>query len=253
MAMLLSKIRGITLFLILVIVISCQKQAYEPPNNKINYINKIDTLGAIKYIALTFDDGPDSIYTPQILDILKQKEVVATFFLIGDRIEKYPGIAKRIFNEGHCLANHTSDHMRLPGKKFKTIINNIMRTETILVKVCGTTGKLFRPPFGRITHEQFSRLSDLGFKVILWNLDSKDYVQQSSVDNIINNVVTGAGNDKVVLFHSGDYTGKKNRLKTVLALPNIIDNLKKQNYVFVKITSINDIDATGYINVQNTE
>jgi len=253
MVMLLSKIRGLPFFLIIVAVVGCQKQAYEPPNNKINYINKIDTLGAIKYIALTFDDGPDSIYTPLILDILKQKEVVATFFLIGDRMERYPGVAKRIFAEGHCLANHTSDHLRLPGKKFITIIKNIMRTEKILAKVCGTSNKLFRPPFGLITHEQLSRLTDLGYKVILWNLDSKDYVQETSVDNIINNIVSGAGNDKVVLFHSGDFTGKKNRLKTVLALPDIIDNLKKRNYFFVKITSISDFAASGYINVQNTE
>jgi len=201
----------------------------------LDYLNEVDSLKQVKFIALTFDDGPDSLYTPLILDVLKEKKVTATFFLIGEKMKRYPEVTKRIFTEGHCMANHTFSHIRFLDKSITVIYNDLMQTEKLINSVCGNSQKIFRPPFGRITKKQNIRLLKLGFKIVLWNLDSKDYISGSTKDNIVNKVISEAGNDKVVLFHSADYSGKKSRMNTVMALPEIIDKLRSQNYVFVKV------------------
>lgn len=229
------KLRDLALIISIVLFCSCEKQNIQNPNNTIDYLNLNDPLKEVKYISLTFDDGPDNIYTPLILDVLKEKNVTATFFLIGDKMKKYPEITKRIFNEGHVLANHTTNHLRLPGKTFSQVLDNLIQTENLIASVCGTSQKLYRPPFGLITDNQKERLSKLGFKLVLWNVNSKDFIKSASIDGIVNGVVNGAGNNKVVLFHCADFKGNASRMKTVLALPRIIDILRSENYVFVKV------------------
>jgi peptidoglycan-N-acetylglucosamine deacetylase len=229
------KLRDLALIISFVLFSSCEKQSIQNPSNTIDYLNLNDPLKEVKYISLTFDDGPDNIYTPLILDVLKEKNVVATFFLIGNKMKKYPEITKRIFNEGHVLANHTTNHLRLPGKSFSQVLDNLIQTEKIIASVCGTSQKLYRPPFGLITNNQKERLSRLGFKIVLWNVNSKDFVRTESIEDIVNNIVNGAGNNKVVLFHSADFEDKASRMNTVLALPRIIDKLRSENYIFVKV------------------
>jgi peptidoglycan-N-acetylglucosamine deacetylase len=229
------KLRDLILIFSIILFSSCEKQKIQNPNSTENYLNLSDPLQEVKFIALTFDDGPDNVYTPLILDILKEKNVTATFFLIGDKMNKYPEVTKRIFNEGHVLANHTTNHLRLPGKSWSQVLDNFIQTEKIIKSFCGTSQKLYRPPFGLITNNQKERLSKLGFKLIYWNVNSKDFVKDTSIEDIINNVVNGAGNNKVVLFHCSDFGDKKCLMNTVLALPRIIDKLRSQNYVFVKV------------------
>lgn len=211
-----------------------------------------DRESDVKTIALTFDDGPDSKYTPLILDILKKNDVKATFFLVGDNTKKYPKIAKRIFLEGHCVGNHTTNHMRLLGKSFNYIYPNIISTQNLIDSIKNTCGinstdlKLFRPPFGLITKEQTDSLKKHGFKIILWNINSKDWSKEYNDDEIFNKVIgeslydkTNTNGVKIILLHCADYKLKDSRMNTVEVLSRIISALKDAGYSFVKIDEIN--------------
>lgn len=209
--------------------LGCEKEFIESP----------DTIG--KSIALTFDDGPDPIYTEEILDVLKSKGVKATFFLVGKKIEQNPLVAERIFEEGHCLANHTYTHINLKKKSFKEAYSEIQQTEQLLVNICGKSPKLFRPPWGHITSSERVTLEKYGYKIVLWDVNSRDYMPKITVNEIVTNVMRNIGGNKIVLFHDSDYQGKASRQNTVLALPEIIDFLKASGYNFVTINQLNDI------------
>ena len=234
-------VRDLILILTIVVFTGCEKQ------NRDNQINPVNVNGnkgyPVKAIALTFDDGPDNLYTGLILDILKEKDVKATFFLVGNKIKENKKVASRIFTEGHCIANHTSDHSKLPGKSLGEMYKNIMKTEKIIDSICGKSQKIFRPPWGLITKEQKNWLSKLGFNTILWNIDSKDYSVKYNSEMIVNKVIREAQKNRIILLHSADYAGKQSRMNTVQALPRIIDILRKQGYVFVKVDEFVDQDS----------
>lgn len=224
-----SQIKLQYLVLLLIFFCSCENQ----------FVESVDIYD--KTIALTFDDGPDPVNTDLILDVLKEKEVKATFFLIGKKMKQYPEVTERIFEEGHCLANHTYSHTDLKGKSFKNVYLSILQTEQILDSVCGKTLKIFRPPWGHITSEEKAGLKKFGFKVVLWDVNSKDFKPNISVNEIINNVMAGVGDKKIVLFHDSDYLCKASRKNTALALPQIIDLLKEMGYHFVTIDEMQSI------------
>lgn len=191
-----------------------------------------------KSIALTFDDGPDPVYTSEILDVLKEKDVKATFFLLGNKMKQNPGLTERIFEEGHCLANHTYSHIDLKEKSLKEIFSEIQQTEQILVGACGESNKLFRPPWGHITSSEKAALIKNGYKVVLWDVNSRDYKPGISVNEIVDNIMNNLGDNRIILFHDSDYQGKASRKNTARALPIIIDFLKVLGYKFVTVDKI---------------
>ncbi len=196
-------------------------------------VENIDTIS--KSIALTFDDGPDPLYTGMILDVLKENDVKATFFLVGNKIKENPGIAERIFKEGHCIANHTYTHIDLKKKSFKVIYSEIQQTEQLIMNICGVSPKLFRPPWGHISTSQKEELEKYGYKIVLWDVNSGDYKPGVTVNEIVSNVMKNIGGNKVIVFHDSDYQCKASRQNTVLALPEIIGFLKALGYNFVTI------------------
>lgn len=193
-----------------------------------------------KTIALTFDDGPDPVYTDKILNILNEKEVKATFFALGKKIEQNKQVAIRIVQEGHCLANHTYDHINLETNSYEAIRASILKTEVLIESICGQSTKLFRPPWGKISKVKSANLNESGYKVVLWNIDSKDYESQISSDQIIENVLNGlkTKHEKIILLHDSDFTGKSLRINTVRALPLLIDQLKEMGYNFITVSEI---------------
>lgn len=213
-----------------VILSSCEYKIIYPENSK----------PVLRHIALTFDDGPDPVYTGMILDVLKEKEVKATFFLIGNKMNQYPEVTKRIFSEGHILANHSFDHMRLSGMPFNLVYKDIMQTENIITKICGSSLKLFRPPFGTLTNEQTDSLHKYGFKVVMWDFPFTNY----NIDEMIEYIISVECDNQIILLHSADYSGKESRMHIVLGLPKIIDKLRSQGYVFIKV---NELDSTTTI------
>ena len=192
-------------------------------------------------MALTFDDGPDSVYTVRILDILKQKNVKATFFVTGHHAELYPSVIRRIQNEGHLIGNHTFTHLYLPGASTTAMVDEVERTQYFINTYSAAPSSwLFRPPYGFISKEQKHQLEIRGYRVVIWDIDPLDYdLSRSSPAAIADRVLLLRGNNKVVLMHSADYSDLGSRENTVLALPRIIDELRdKYHYRFVTMDQI---------------
>lgn len=223
------RLQRFTLFLIF-LCIGCENQ----------FIENFNTVG--KNIALTFDDGPDPLYTGMVLDILREKDVKATFFLVGNKIKQNPQVTERIFKDGHCLANHTYTHIDLKKKSFKVIYSEIQQTEQLLVNVCGESQKLFRPPWGHITDSEKETLKKYGYKIVLWDINSGDYKPNITANKIVRNVMENIAGNKIILFHDSDYQCKASRQNTASALPDIIDSLKALGYNFVTIDKMKIIN-----------
>lgn len=190
-----------------------------------------------KYVAITFDDGPDPVYTDEILDILEEKNVHATFFLIGKNVEQYPDIARRIVNEGHSIGNHTYSHRSLIPLSAAATREEIKKAEEAIRKATGVRTTLFRPPRGVYSSYARRFLKDERYTIVLWDVSAMDWVElppESIVSNVVNHVKPGS----IILFHdSGDLVGFKggDRTNTVRALPVVIDELKARGYEFVTV------------------
>ncbi|MET8634101.1 polysaccharide deacetylase family protein [Streptomyces sp. NPDC004680] len=183
-----------------------------------------------KCIALTFDAGP-SENSARLLDILKEKKVPATFFLLGKgHIEKYPDLVRRMAAEGHEVASHTWDHKILTKIPPQLIREELRRPSDAIEELTGRRPTLMRPPQGR-TNDTVNRISrEQGLAEVLWSVTAKDYLTDDS-DLIRKRVLEQAGRDGIILLHD-IYPG------TVPAVPGIIDALKERGYVFVTVPQL---------------
>lgn len=184
----------------------------------------------VKCIALTFDAGPGED-TPQLLDVLKEKRVPATFFLLGRKhVDRYPQVVKRIADEGHEVANHTWSHRILTDLDEAEVREELALTQTAIEKITGRKPTLMRPPQGR-TDDMVSEVSkELGLAQILWTVTAKDY---STTDSALirQRVLDQAQRDGIILLHD-IYDG------TVPAVPSIIDELKRRGFTFVTVPEL---------------
>lgn len=183
-----------------------------------------------KCIALTFDAGPGKD-TPELLDILKEKKVSATFFLLGkNHVLKHPETVRRIQDEGHEVANHTWTHKILTDEKPEVIRAELEKTQEAIEKITGKRPRLMRPPQGR-TDDQVSGISkELGLSQVLWSATAKDYSTNDSA-LITRRILDQAGKDGIILLHD-IYPG------TVPAVPGIVDALQKDGYTFVTVPEL---------------
>ncbi|MFF5472135.1 polysaccharide deacetylase family protein [Streptomyces achromogenes] len=183
-----------------------------------------------KCIALTFDAGP-SENSARLLDILKEKKVPATFFLLGKRhIEKYPELVKRMAAEGHEVASHTWDHKILTKISDKEIREELNRPDEAIEKLTGHKPTLMRPPQGRTDSNVHEICKELGLAEVLWSVTAKDYTTNDSA-LITKRVLDQSSRDGIILLHD-IYPG------TVPAVPGIIDALKQRGYVFVTVPQL---------------
>lgn len=190
-------------------------------------------------IALTFDDAPDSLYTPQILDILKQYGVKATFFIVGYRAEEHPDVVRRIVREGHAIGNHSYSHAQLNKLTTADFIRELERTERILAKLVGYAPKMVRPPYGAIRDDQLAWLAENRYLTVNWNVDPEDWKGLSKTA-ITNHVLSAAKAGSIILMHSG--TGQGGDLSGgVAALPEIIEKLTGKGYELVPLTEMLDV------------
>ena len=188
-----------------------------------------------KKIALTFDDGPNELYTRQILDILKKYKVKATFFLIGKNVEAFPLVAKRIAEDGHCIGNHTYTHPDLFLQTRKQIEYQIKNTEDIIRKATGVLTYLFRPPYGVDDHLVFMEAEKLGYIIVKWSLTGGT----GESDKIIKKILSYVENGAIILLHDGNRLSKNsNRSQVVKALPVIIESLQKEGYILVTVPEL---------------
>ena len=194
----------------------------------------------LNFVSLTFDDGPDPLYTPLILDVLKDYDVKASFFLLGKHVEKYPEIARRIVREGHDIGNHTYSHRSLvPLSPHKTELEIIKAGEAIEVAT-GLRPYLFRPPRGIYSAHARDFLREQQYSIVLWSLSTKDWIELSAKD-LVGNVLKKIHGGDIILFHdSGNIvsTAGGNRINTVKALPQVIEGLWAQGYNIVPVSDL---------------
>ena len=186
-----------------------------------------------KKIALTFDDGPHPRFTKEILDILDEYGVTATFFIIGVNAENYPESLKMIVDSGCEIGNHTYSHLRIDKMSEKELEGEIVKCEQVIYSMTGITPKLFRPPQGRVPDMLLSVTDRLGYNVILWSIDTLDWSHNSS-DNICTAVRNNLTGGDIILMH--DYVSGKNT--TCDALRRLIPDLLSQGYTFVTVSEL---------------
>ena len=166
--------------------------------------------------CITFDDGPDGIYTPQILDILRQFDVHATFFLIGNRIEANKTIVHRMVKEGHEVGNHSYSHPKIDQLSLAEAADEIVRTTAVIESCSGKPSRLFRPPEGKLCLGSIVGAWLNGQRIVMWNIDLKDCFATSTedVDDALADATITPGD--IILYH-GDSVASLEALPRVLA------------------------------------
>lgn len=188
-----------------------------------------------RIISLSFDDGPDNRYTPQILDILDQYHIKATFFLLGVQIEKAPEMLLKIHEKGHEIGNHGWSHKRYDQMSIEAVKQDIQKNEDMIVKILHIKTNLLRPPYGLMTEEQVLYSKSKGYKIIDWSVDSTDS-EEMITDRIYKSVVSTTQNGSIILMHCAG--GNRQPKKTVSVLPDIIIHLQNQGYRFVTVSGL---------------
>tara|TARA_B100000767_G_scaffold275403_1_gene312196 strand:- start:725 stop:1336 length:612 start_codon:yes stop_codon:yes gene_type:complete len=175
-----------------------------------------------KEIWLTFDDGPYPEVTPFILSILKKENVKATFFLVGQQIEKFPDLTERIIKNGHLIANHSYSHKNGWFTSKEKYLNDIESCQRLM-----QDNKLFRPPYGKITKTQITSLKEK-YKIILWDVLSYDFNQKISPKRVQENIIKNTTSGSIIVMHNNPVSFNNIQL----VLEKSIKKLKAKGYNF---------------------
>lgn len=175
-------------------------------------------------VFLTFDDGPTKEYTEQILTLLKEHNIKATFFCVGANVEKHPTLYQSIINQEHSVGNHTMNHLNGWKTSSKKYLSNIDEA-TRYIK-----SSLFRPPYGKINFSSIKKIN-AHYDIIMWDIVGGDFDSKCGVDKIVNNVLNNIKSGSIVVLHDN----KNFSEKTIAALPKIIDGVKKMGLSFSKL------------------
>lgn len=178
-------------------------------------------------IALTFDDGPDPVYTPQLLDGLKERGARASFFLMGKQAEAYPELVLRMKEEGHLIGNHTYSHIQLTKKNREAFKAELKKTNELLTGITGEEVQFVRPPYGCWDKSLETELTMLP---VLWNIDPMDWCS-TNVSGIVKKVTDKAQENAVILMHD-EYAS------SVTAALKIVDILQEEGYEFVTVDEL---------------
>jgi peptidoglycan/xylan/chitin deacetylase (PgdA/CDA1 family) len=177
-----------------------------------------------KTVYLTFDDGPHPTVTPWVLEELKKYNAAATFFCIGNNVEKHPGVYQRILSEGHAVANHTFNHVNGWHTTKEKYLEEVEATAA-LVK-----SNLFRPPYGRIKTKQ-AKLISPAYKIVMWDVLSGDFDPLFSPKQCLDNVLDHVGPGSIIVFHDSEKAFPNLRY----ALPGALEFLTVNGYMLKKI------------------
>lgn len=181
-------------------------------------------------IALTIDDGPHPVYTQKLLDILKQNNVHATFFVVGERAEQYPQLIRAEAAGGHEIGNHTYDHVSLVKIPPEYVDTEIKACGDVLTQITGRPPHLFRPPGGEYNRGVAEAAEALGYKMILYSDDPGDYADPGT-QVIETRTLDTISNGGIILLHDGS-------TQTLLVLPRIIQRLKARGFRFVTVDEL---------------
>ncbi len=192
-------------------------------------IRRVPVQRGDKVIALTFDDGPWPTYTKQILQILDENDVKATFYMVGSVLSAYPKIGRQVRDAGHAIGNHSWSHplrTRHPSAE-------VSRTDAAIRRILGVKSTTFRPPYGAMTNGMAREAMKRKQAVMIWSADSSDW-KRPGASRIISTIMRQASPGGVALFHDGG--GYRNQ--TVAALPIIIQSLRARGYRFVTVPEL---------------
>src|SRR6266516_95608 len=191
----------------------------------------------LREIALTFDDGPDPNYTPQILDVLQRYGIKATFFCIGRQVEAYPQIVRQEYEAGHVIGNHSWTHPDLGLLPASDILSELNQTFGAIQEVIGVQLAFFRPPYGSLSTQVLAQACHLGVTTVMWNAgeDARDW-SRPGVKFIIRQILSLVRNGSIILMHDGG----GDRSQTVAALPVIIQRLQDRGFQLVTIQQMVD-------------
>lgn len=186
-----------------------------------------------KLIALTIDDGPDPLYSSELLAVLRKYGVKATFFVVGENVEKFPQLVQQELAEGHEIGNHSYSHGRLTQLNDPQIKMEIIRANGIIYKCIGKNVIWFRPPYGACDLRVVRDAGNLGLHTVMWTSAvetsrTKDPGQMAR--RVLNQAIPGG----IILLHDG----RVERNTTIAALPAIIEGLQKQGYRFVTLSEL---------------
>lgn len=219
--------RMIVILDILLVIICFCMVVFEGDKKKMVYPTSgrsIQEEREVKRIALTFDDGPHPYYTEQLLDGLKERGVVVTFFVTGEHAELHPEIIKRIQEEGHAIGNHTYSHMQLCRDNRESFKKELQKTNQVLKELTGEDVVYVRPPYGSWDKELEKELNMIP---VLWSVDPLDWCTEN-VSTVVRRVREQVKEDSIILLH--DYFDT-----SVTAALQIVDELLEEGYEFVTV------------------
>lgn len=156
---------------------------------------------AEKKVFLTFDDGPTPEITSWVIEQLKGYDAKATFFCIGEKIQKYPATFNQLINEQHSIGNHTFNHLNGWKTNTKKYVDNVSHCQSAIRSQQSSVGNLFRPPYGKITPLQSRLVRNLGYKVVMWDVISYDFDSAVSKKKCLENVLKNLENGSIIVFH----------------------------------------------------
>lgn len=188
-----------------------------------------------KQLFLTFDDGPIPEVTPWVLEQLALYNAKATFFCIGDNIEKHPDIFEQLIKHGHAIGNHTQQHLSGWNASNEVYISNTIKAKNTIenaLKTPSNTTLLFRPPYGKLTPQLCKKLKKLGYTIIMWDVLSGDFDKDLSPKKCLSNVLENTEKGSIIVFH--DSLKAFEKLK--YTLPKVLQHFHEQGYTFEKIS-----------------
>lgn len=190
-----------------------------------------------KKICLSFDDGPDQIYTPLLLSILKETNTPATFFLVGANAEQAPELVSRIIAEGHEIGVHTFYHKHAYLIFLKKSIDSVIKGKKVLEALTGQSLIWFRPPWGALNLFEYICLKLIKMKIVLWSANAVDWKIKTGATGIINILKDKIDSGSIVVLHDsgGDPGAPRNMLQ---ALPELIHSLKTEGFQFVTLSEM---------------
>lgn len=193
------------------------------------FFPQLSGIGRPDHVALTFDDGPDLITTPELLDLLAERGVRATFFLLGSQVQSLPRVAAEIVEVGHEVAVHGWDHKYLPLRGPMRTYHDLARTVNVIADVTGTRPSLFRPPYGVLSTPALVAARRLGLSPVLWSCWGREWTPGATPESVFATLRRDLRGGATVLLHDSDRTSPAGSAQAAIgALPLLLDECSKQ-------------------------
>ncbi|VGO17560.1 Peptidoglycan-N-acetylglucosamine deacetylase [Pontiella desulfatans] len=188
------------------------------------------------FVAMTFDDGPHPDHTPALLDILAERNLRATFYLVGSNAQQFPEIVRRMINEGHEIGNHSMTHDRLTDLTDEGVVAEMLGCRDAVVAAATLSPVTMRPPYGAVDNNIRNLvLTEFGYPTVLWDVDPRDWDMAVSDEQVVDTILTESDHGEIILTHDI-------HARTIAVMPEILDGLLVQGFSFVTVTELLELE-----------